>query len=192
MPPRRPSPSSRARIPLLSVVVGLRGQERRSAATASPFLLAEHIQLDRHPWSGPRSRWLGTRSPISVKTGAPWPILQSFISRPVTRTHTSLPPPLLICCFKDLPEDIRWLIDVPHPCGDTAELLTGVFRDTPLLQLYLLDRMWKTISTACLIPHTCLSKCAVAPVWKNKGTMIGNKRRHFQSYFSLRIKCIKC
>lgn len=46
-------------------------------------------------------------------------------------THTSLPPPLLICCFKDLPEDIWWLIDVPPPCGYTAELFTGV-SETPL------------------------------------------------------------
>lgn len=110
--------------------LGSRGLERRSAATTSPFLLAEHIQLDRRPRSGPRSRWLGTRSPISVKTWALLPVLQSFISHPVTHANTPPPPHLLICCFKDLPEDILRLIDVPPPCGDTAELLTGV-SETP-------------------------------------------------------------
>lgn len=102
-------------------------------------------------------------------------------SATLSHTHTSLPPPLLICCFKDLPEDFRWLIDVPPPCGDTAELLTGV-SETPLCysSTYLIG-CGKMISTACLIPHPCLSTCVVAPVWNNKGTVTGNKRHHFQS-----------
>lgn len=53
------------------------------------------------------------------------------LHQPPCHTYTSLPPPLLICCFKDLLEDIRWLTDVPPPCGATAELLTGV-SETPL------------------------------------------------------------